>query len=306
MKSSLLLAALLVAGLLVYSPVYAQGTAYFWAGGSFEGEVWYDTMVVVPNQWAEIPIYHMGDPDVYIMALYYTLAYKRVILDTLTGGQLFWPLTEWYSKDFVDYNDDIGIWSNPPGYHSLAFLGWARGLNFMDLPLLHCEVPTHIMSFRAHTADNDNLIGQTFLDAFIEGVSPYGNGPSDCLDSTGAGIYPMDLSFACVHFIEGYKYLPGDVNMYVGDWPPAARSGDVTYLVNFFRGLSYSHDCKLDGFWASADINGDCDVIGSDVTKLINYLRGQTQLSYCPNYPPSWFAPADFPEEPPAGWPGCE
>jgi hypothetical protein len=131
-------------------------------------------------------------------------------------------------------------------------------------------------------------------------------GWSNCGDSTGSGGYPMDMSYACVYFTGGYAYLPGDVNMYHGVWPPQAIVGDVTYLVNYFRSASTSHACFLDGFWASADANGDCEVIGSDVTRLVNYFRGQAGISYCPDYPPSWQTAFDLPEEAPPGWPGCE
>jgi len=101
----------------------------------------------------------------------------------------------------------------------------------------------------------------------------------------------------------GYEYLPGDVNMSGGAWPPMATGPDVTYLVNFFRGLPTSHSCLLNGFWCSADANGDCNIIGSDVTKLVNVFRGLSALDYCIDYPPVW---PPIPEEAPSGWPGCE
>jgi len=108
----------------------------------------------------------------------------------------------------------------------------------------------------------------------------------------------------------GYPYLPGDVNMAIGTWPPATISSDVTYLVNFFRGIPSSYPCKYDGdlglFWCSADANGDCNIIGSDVTKLVNVFRGLTLISYCANYEPLWHTPAELPAEMPGGWPGCE
>jgi len=114
-----------------------------------------------------------------------------------------------------------------------------------------------------------------------------------------------------------YPYLPGDANMYFYTWPPAYLSGDVTYLVNFFRGLPSSVPCKMYNplapspdpgqcFWASADVNGSCTLIGADVTKLVNVFRGITTPDYCPNYVPCWPTPADLPEEPQADWPNCE
>ena len=102
----------------------------------------------------------------------------------------------------------------------------------------------------------------------------------------------------------GYAYLPGDANMAAGIWPPVVVGGDVTYLVNYFRGL-VPH-CKLGGFYAAADVNGTCSVNGSDVTKLVNYFRGMGDKEYCPDYEPLWLSPADVPTEAPAGWPNCD
>jgi hypothetical protein len=103
-----------------------------------------------------------------------------------------------------------------------------------------------------------------------------------------------------------YDYLPGDANMTNGAWPPTVIGSDVTYLVNYFRSLPSSQACLLDGFWCSADANGDCNIIGSDVTKLVNYFRGLTDIEYCIDYEPTWPTPDDLPIEPPPGWPNCE
>jgi len=104
----------------------------------------------------------------------------------------------------------------------------------------------------------------------------------------------------------GYEYLPGDANMYMGGWWPAVTGGDLTYLTNYFRGYPTSVPCLLDNFWASADANGDCLVIGSDVTKIRYYLMGMTTLQWCPNYPTLWPSPVDIPPSAPSGWPNCE
>ncbi|MCP4582025.1 MAG: hypothetical protein GY839_10430, partial [candidate division Zixibacteria bacterium] len=103
-----------------------------------------------------------------------------------------------------------------------------------------------------------------------------------------------------------FEYLPGDVNMYNGAWPAMVIGGDVTFLVNYFRGLPSSNPCPLGGFWASADANGDCLVIGSDVTKLVNYFRGMGDPANCPDYDPCWPTPDDLPPSAPGGWPNCE
>ena len=111
-----------------------------------------------------------------------------------------------------------------------------------------------------------------------------------------------------------YKYVPGDVNMYNGSWPPQVIGGDVTYLVNYFRGIPSSQPCLMYNpsaiiapvcLWASADANGDCLIIGSDVTKLVNYFRGMTDLEWCPDFEPCWYTTADVPPTEPIGWPNC-
>jgi outer membrane protein assembly factor BamB len=102
------------------------------------------------------------------------------------------------------------------------------------------------------------------------------------------------------------EYLPGDANMYIGIWHPAVVGGDVTYLVNYLRGMPASQPCLLHGFWCSADANGDCSIIGSDVTRLVNYFRGIADLLFCPAYEPAWHDASELPAEAPAGWPNCE
>jgi hypothetical protein len=102
----------------------------------------------------------------------------------------------------------------------------------------------------------------------------------------------------------GNQYLPGDANMSVGQWPPQVIGGDVTYLVNYFRGLSNA--CLLGGFYCSGDANADCQVIGSDVTRMVTYFRGLADIIPCADYPPAWLTPDDLPGEAPAGWPNCE
>ncbi|MCP4581985.1 MAG: hypothetical protein GY839_10225 [candidate division Zixibacteria bacterium] len=109
-----------------------------------------------------------------------------------------------------------------------------------------------------------------------------------------------------VDVVGGYAYFRGDANMSFGIWPPAVIGGDVTYLVNYFRGLENSPPCPLDGYYCSADVNGDCLVIGSDVTRLVNYFRGLSDILYCTDYETLWPAPDDLPEIEPSGWPNCE
>jgi len=111
-----------------------------------------------------------------------------------------------------------------------------------------------------------------------------------------------------------FPYLLGDANMAFvpGIWPPQRLGGDVTYLVNYFGGGSvpecFMHNptaASTQYLWASADVNGDCNVWGSDVTKLKLFFSDGDSLSYCIDYPPLWLDPADCPTERPDVWPGC-
>ncbi|MCD6160815.1 MAG: hypothetical protein J7K40_00185 [candidate division Zixibacteria bacterium] len=113
-----------------------------------------------------------------------------------------------------------------------------------------------------------------------------------------------------------YEYMAGDVNQYLGLWIPRVIGGDVTFLVNYFKGSPASVPCMMNNpsasqpyFWASADANGDCIVMGSDVIKLVGYFRGAQDISWCADYLPCWH-PVDPAFDPPpatapSGWPNC-
>ena len=104
----------------------------------------------------------------------------------------------------------------------------------------------------------------------------------------------------------GFAYLPGDANMYNGAWPPAVIGSDVTYLVNFFRGLESNPACNIEGFYMSADVNASCTIIGSDVTRLVNFFRGSGVIEYCPDWEPLWHNTSELPDSMPEGWPNCD
>ena len=150
----------------------------------------------------------------------------------------------------------------------------------------------------------------------VEAVCVATNSEAECAALTGEWFIGESCpEFECPALC--YEYLPGDVNMSVGLWPPAATGPDVTYLVNYFRSAPTSVACKFDGdiglFWASADANGDCNIIGSDVTKMINVFRQIGSMKYCGdqetdpgNYEPCWpTVQSPWPPKP-DGWPNCE
>jgi len=149
-----------------------------------------------------------------------------------------------------------------------------------------------------------------------QGIGNIDCDPMFCYPDTGN--FYIDASSCCVGAGEGgadigalgigcdtrYKYLPGDCNMALGLWPPTVIGGDVTYLIDYFIGQGNA-PCKLDDFWASADVTGDCMIIGGDVSVLVGYLIGTIPaISYCPDYEPAWLE--GVPDDPPDGWPNCD
>jgi len=76
--------------------------------------------------------------------------------------------------------------------------------------------------------------------------------------------YSETWSFQIDYDTSEVEFMPGDAN---GDGQ--IYGSDVTYLVNFFRGINAPPVPLLAG-----DANGDCVVTGPDVTYLVNFFRG--------------------------------
>ena len=190
-----------------------------------------------------------------------------------------------------------------------------------------------VPSLMAETADNFlHLIFNKFGDSSVVKYYIFGDTlpePAILIDSTIADYFDLydlirektyhfrvtavdslgqqsDFSDEVTAILPGYEYMLGDANMAIRVWPPEVIGSDVTYLVNYFRGAPTSVPCLIDSFYCSADVNGDCRVIGSDVTRLVNYFRGSTDLEPCIDYMPAWLPSEPVPSDPPSGWPGCE
>ena len=287
-------------------------TVEIWAGGNFDSCAWYDTVAAQPGQWLDIPIYFRGGSNVWTPAMCLPLGARQDIIDQFdTAGcsSDYWPFNQvagvWFRR-FGFYNDETHPTNpDPVGYHSISFSGYI--LNTPHI-CLHSEIPIKILSFRAHVSDSIDVEDQVIDSVFVSGVDPIQGGPYMGIDSLSLfGNAILIAHYPLVKITSARSaYLLGDVNMYNASWPPAVIGSDVTYLVNFFRGISTSHPCLLDGFWCSADVNGDCRVVGSDVTRLVSYFRGQTELQACPDHPPLWESSQDLPSEAPPGWPNCE
>ncbi|MCP4581537.1 MAG: hypothetical protein GY839_07940 [candidate division Zixibacteria bacterium] len=219
----------------------------------------------------------------------------------LEAGTLYYPLTAW---DYIEIMGNYGSPPNPEGWRSQSIWGFAELWPPYDSPLILYSTPTRIFTTVVKTRNDTSFIGETIacIGTGLDSIQ----GPSNTGDAgCGAGLSLHEF-FSPFHFEPRIEYMPGDVNIFRGAWPPLVIGNDVTYFVNYFRGMENNPPCNLGGFFASADINGDCRVIGSDVTRLVEYFRGQVSMSFCPEYYPAWPTTDDLPLLAPQGWPNCE
>ena len=216
-----------------------------------------------------------------------------------------YPLFGWEIALFDNLNEDYQVDGEGNTWDSYSFTGSADQTPPYKRPWIHTEPgepPLIGLTFIVRAVNDTSLIGQTVNNAINVGYDPV-YGPPVFIDPEGNQL-TYETIFSPMNFKELF-YIPGDISMYLGLWPPIIIGGDITFLVNYFRSSPLSQPCFLGGFWCSADVNGDCRVIGSDITRLINYFHDQNDITYCPDYPPAWDI-WDPPESPPPGWPECE
>ncbi|MCP4581947.1 MAG: hypothetical protein GY839_10030 [candidate division Zixibacteria bacterium] len=178
----------------------------------------------------------------------------------------------WYNEADNDYSEIDYIGDAPVVRYCDVYGGWPGEGNLNCEPL-YCYADT----------------GNYYLQAV-----------SCCLNAAETGNHIGAFGIGC----GGLDYYPGDINMAIGQWPPQVIGEDLTYLVNFLR--STNAPCLLDSFFCPADINGDCHVIGSDATRMVNYFREMVDISFCLEKPPMWRILDDLPVESPVSWPNCE
>lgn len=179
--------------------------------------------------------------------------------------------------------------------------------------------PSGVVAFGMYVRDGQQGNWTVWLDNFRFGYSAvYTGGQSNhtyyfaalAIDAAGNheefNSVPECSTYVDTTGMPLYDYLPGDVNMYNGQWPPSVIGADVTYLVGYFRQVPNLEACQFNNFWPSADVNGDCQVIGSDATRLVNYFRSLGIIECCLEYQPRWPNPTLLPHSPPENWPNCE
>ena len=239
--------------------------------------------------------------EISISAVSLVLGAANQYIDSLLSeaqGVIYSPLSDLDSAAFLP---PIGAPPNDPGWSSQVLR--AAVMVPLDSMLLDLDHPILVARFVAKLVLDSSLVGDT-IDCLGPGLDDAGY-PSFALGPDGDTL-SLVAHFSPVLFHYLYAYLPGDANMQVGAWPPVVLGNDLTYLVNWLRGMESSQPCVIGGFWAVADANGDCQVLGSDVTMLVNYFRGLTSVRSCPLIPPEWPNAVDVPADMPFGWPGCE
>jgi hypothetical protein len=71
----------------------------------------------------------------------------------------------------------------------------------------------------------------------------------------------------------------------------ASACGDVTYGVRYFKGVGPvpRDSCYMDStgtyLYVAGDVNGNCEFRGSDITKLVAYFKGTSNLNFCHWFP---------------------
>ena len=229
------------------------------------------------------------------------------------GNTLIW--TEWTDswEFFIDTHEPNSIFAYSPDTSGSIFtVSWTAGID--------PSPSSGIVAYDIYMMTSDNQNWELWLTNYRNGLSAtFTEGQHELIYYFEAAAFDSAGNYEILnqepecstyvdttYGIDFYGYIPGDVNMYLSIWPPSVIGSDVTYLINNFRSYGDSDPCLLYGFWASADINGDCNILGSDVTRLVNFFSNIGTIEYCQDYPPLWLSPDDLPVEAPEGWPNCE
>ena len=206
----------------------------------------------------------------------------------LSEGNAIVNYALWYTNnDGYDPNNDL----------FRVFVSNNNGLNWTHIETFG---PVSSLGWTEHSFVIDNFVTTSNQVKIRFEVSDVGDGSIVEAGIDNVSIVMIDCDWP------GYAFLPGDVNMFNGDWPPRVIGSDITYLTNYFRGMNTCKPCLINGFWLGADVNGDCIIIGNDITRLINYLSGSDSILYCPDHKPLWLSPNVLPVEIPYNWPNCE
>jgi hypothetical protein len=182
---------------------YGQDTLNVWVGGKFHKGVWKDTMNVKTDEWINVPVYFSASSsDVALADICFPLAYQLACIDSVEGGDINFPFSEWDIKEFKNSNDEkqkkMPAGPMPAGWKSLSFVAFARVVR-RDNPWFNSEDIINVFSYRAHTAKNKDLKNKLICDAFKAGKDPI-QGPANAGDTLGGPGYRINQKFCCLLF----------------------------------------------------------------------------------------------------------
>jgi len=290
----------------------------------FGVSAWYGNLDVSPvpanlDERLAVDVYIQTLEDIYLSYMHLCLGTANRYIDSLLSkdeGLLYYPFSEW---DIAQFSLPQQSPPNPENWSSQSFIGYSS-IGSNTNPWLHFETPTLALSFMVKIANDPLLVGDT-VQCFNTGLHPT-FGPSSASDTLITQTYPVIEVFSPVYF-KAVGYVGGTVTDVMSDPIPgvyvtALGSGveDSTdefgeyFLDSLTIGtydILFSHPIYRDTIVTGAEVhlrettiidmilsfpcdfvpgdaNGDENVIGSDVTYLINYLR-----SIGPNPPDSCY-----------------
>jgi hypothetical protein len=265
--------------------------------GNFDGS----NIIACPGDTINIPLWAKNDQNPV------TMYFPPAIDDRYIAGYLDGNVFNILNPSSSPHWEDIEFTNIFPGRPSAGFTSYPLFTMSEDMapydwiPFNSNGAWIKLAEFTFIISNDTSLIGTTTQ--IIEGRNHIINGCS-FIELQSDKYHPVFIGGTIEIVSPGYEYLAGDANMANGGWPPQVIGGDLTYLLGYLRG--FNPGCELGGFYCSGDVNGDCLIIGSDVTRLQNYLSGGAPPSYCPDYPPRWLTAGDLPAQAPPGWPNCE
>jgi|GEM_PF-1927610 len=263
------------------------------------------------------------DPATYPIAEY---VWQNVVLSlNAYVDDTIWVMFQYHGVSYDDgnwYLDDIAVDNTPHDMAALSIIEpvspVTEGVSFTpttEVANLGIANETYDVTFEIYDGSGvihtETITGLTLDAGLVDTIefTPYAITPAGAYTCTTfvaltGDINPANdkIGMALTVNSAGYEYLPGDANMEVAAWPPSVGAADVTRLISFFKGnvgacLFYNPSAPVTELWASADVNGNCEVRGSDATRLVTYLKGTpgTAPSTCEYYPAVTPIQANYP-----------
>jgi hypothetical protein len=292
----------LLAFLMLLMPVMAIAQDTGVPDSVIAGNLDGSAIIASPGDTINVPVWVKNDQDVILM--YFPIAIDDQYIANYFDGNLFDILNPSSNPHWDEVEFIVAL----PGYPFVGFTSYPL-FSISNVVPPGSWVPFNsngawikLAEFSFEISNDPSLISDTIQ--IIEGENHIIDGCSFVGVGDEDDYHPRFVGGTIEVVAPAYAYLPGDANMFLGLWPPQVIGNDVTYLVNYFTGAT--QPCLLDGFYCAADVNGDCQVIGSDITRLQNYFLGGPPPAYCPDYPPLWPTRGDLPPNAPDGWPNCE